>query len=194
MTLQSSGIITLSDIQTEFGGSNPINLSEYYRDGIYVPDIPNNSDIPLSGAISLNDFYGAQKAFVATVTEGTRNVDNDVGRGFALANKLLNGASTSFATSDAFGSRTPLTYNGTTIQGLYEYIDRSGGASFVVVLSGARAPSFFTSVDVQGIGLLDTTDVILHNQVSGSTIWKWDIGSDNARWDGSGTSTVTFID
>ena len=33
MALQSSGAISLSDIQTEFGGGNPISLSEYYRGG-----------------------------------------------------------------------------------------------------------------------------------------------------------------
>lgn len=37
MTLQTSGAISLSQIQSEFGGSNPISMSEYYRDGSYVP-------------------------------------------------------------------------------------------------------------------------------------------------------------
>ena len=36
MTLQASGAISLGDIQTEFGGSNPIGMSEYYRNGPYV--------------------------------------------------------------------------------------------------------------------------------------------------------------
>jgi hypothetical protein len=36
MTLQASGAISLGDIQTEFGGSNPIGLNEYYRNGPYV--------------------------------------------------------------------------------------------------------------------------------------------------------------
>lgn len=37
MALQSSGAISFSDIQTEFGGSNPISYSEYYKGGTYVP-------------------------------------------------------------------------------------------------------------------------------------------------------------
>lgn len=49
MTLQSSGLIRLSQIQTEFGGSNPIGLSEYYDAA---------SGVPASGEISLSDFYG----------------------------------------------------------------------------------------------------------------------------------------
>ena len=37
MALQGSGAITLAQVQSEFGGSNPISMSEYYRGGSYVP-------------------------------------------------------------------------------------------------------------------------------------------------------------
>ena len=37
MALQSSGAISLSDIQTEFTGANPIGMNEYYKNGTYVP-------------------------------------------------------------------------------------------------------------------------------------------------------------
>jgi len=37
MALQTSGAISLSDLQSEFGGSNPISINEYYRGGTYVP-------------------------------------------------------------------------------------------------------------------------------------------------------------
>jgi len=36
MTLQSSGAISLANVQTEFGGSNPIGINEYYAGGAYV--------------------------------------------------------------------------------------------------------------------------------------------------------------
>jgi hypothetical protein len=49
MTIKSSGPLNLTEIQTEFGGENPISLNEYY--GVA-------SGIPTSGAISFNDFYG----------------------------------------------------------------------------------------------------------------------------------------
>ena len=49
MALQSSGAISLANIQTEFGGTNPISLSEYYSKG----------NAPASGEIQLAaDFYG----------------------------------------------------------------------------------------------------------------------------------------
>jgi len=59
MVLQTSGPISLANIQTEFGGSNPISLSEYY--GAYW-------GIPTSGAISIGDFYGATS--ITTLTSG----------------------------------------------------------------------------------------------------------------------------
>lgn len=49
MALQTSGAISLLDIQNEFGGSNPISMSEYYGAA---------SGIPASGAISVSQFYG----------------------------------------------------------------------------------------------------------------------------------------
>jgi len=58
MALQSSGAITLAQVQSEFGGSNPININEYYRGGSYVPNSSANSGIPTSGAIDMADFYG----------------------------------------------------------------------------------------------------------------------------------------
>ena len=37
MALQGSGAISLSQVQTEFTGANPISMSEYYKNGPYVP-------------------------------------------------------------------------------------------------------------------------------------------------------------
>jgi len=68
MALPSSGLIRLSDIQTEFGGSNPVSLSEYYRGGSYVPISATTTTIPSSGQISVSNFYATVNvpAFSAT--------------------------------------------------------------------------------------------------------------------------------
>lgn len=50
MTMQSSGPISLSDIQTEHTGSGPISISEYYGADDYI-------GVPTEGAISIADFY-----------------------------------------------------------------------------------------------------------------------------------------
>ena len=58
MTVPTSNI-TLSSVQSEWGGSNPISLSEYYRGGIYVPNnFTNTGGVPSSGAISLSQLGG----------------------------------------------------------------------------------------------------------------------------------------
>jgi len=66
MALQGSGQISLANLQTEFGGSNPISLSEYYRNGAYVTS--NNTGVPTSGVISLSQFYGTTAQFSFTIS------------------------------------------------------------------------------------------------------------------------------
>ena len=53
--------VGLSSIQTEFGGSPPISLSEYYSSGPLVPagTPAPNGPIPSSGQISIGQFRGA---------------------------------------------------------------------------------------------------------------------------------------
>jgi len=76
--------ISFSGIQTEFGGSNPIGLSEYYRGGSFVGTAPapqtlssggvtyvvsqGTSSIPTSGTISVDNFKSSSKAVVITAT------------------------------------------------------------------------------------------------------------------------------
>ena len=68
MALPSSGTISLADIQAEFGGSNPISISAYYKGGAYVTATSYAPNVPTSGPISLSDFYGARKLSYYTFT------------------------------------------------------------------------------------------------------------------------------
>lgn len=52
--------IDFSEIQTEFGGSNPISLNEYYSNGLYVPK--GHSINKTSGAISTSNFSGKRQS------------------------------------------------------------------------------------------------------------------------------------
>jgi hypothetical protein len=60
--MQSSGAISISQVETQFGGSASTSFSEYYRGGTYVPTAATSSSgIPTPGnAISLSNFYSAQ--------------------------------------------------------------------------------------------------------------------------------------
>lgn len=73
MALPASGTLSLSEIQTEFGGVNPIGISEYYRNGGYVTS--NNTSVPISGPISFSNFYGAFKLFTLTISTDTKQAN-----------------------------------------------------------------------------------------------------------------------
>ena len=68
MAIKDSGSpLSLSEIQAEFGGSNPISLSEYYQNA--DPDLvsANNTTVPNSGsAIDVSYFYSTLKALSVT--------------------------------------------------------------------------------------------------------------------------------
>ena len=90
MALPSSGVLTLADIQTEFGGTNPISLSEYYRGGGLVPDSGLNAAIPTSGAISVGDFYGATNLIpLDFLTHGTGADGSSISIGTARSTRMV---------------------------------------------------------------------------------------------------------
>ena len=60
MALPTTGPISLGQIQTEFGGSNPASLSEYYYNGTYVKTT-NSGKIPSSGINKFSNYRGAAK-------------------------------------------------------------------------------------------------------------------------------------
>ena len=60
----TSGAISMNDIRQFFGPRlSSASLGNYYRGGSYVPNnttgTPNNSGVPASGAIQLDDFYNS---------------------------------------------------------------------------------------------------------------------------------------
>jgi hypothetical protein len=73
MALPASGPLSLSQIQGEFGGSNPISLSEYYRGGGLVTN--NNTSVPTSGTIRISNFYGTVKQFLFTISSNQTNAN-----------------------------------------------------------------------------------------------------------------------
>jgi len=75
MALQSSGPISIGNINTEFGfaATTPRSLSQLYRNGgIVGAGAPN---VPTSGPISLSQFYGAANQFIFAITTNQTNLD-----------------------------------------------------------------------------------------------------------------------
>ena len=130
MTLPASGTITLDDLQTEFGGSNPIQLSEYYRGGGLVPDSATNSGVPTSGTISLDDFYGAESSpDVTPDSVNWGNLFNDVTGVDNNSNQTISGITTSILLKYSIsGSSITVKYS----KNNGGYITLSAGSTFSV--------------------------------------------------------------
>ena len=77
MALPASGAISFAQIQTEFGGANPISLSEYWGTN------STPSGIPTSGTISMSNFHGkasrAVGSYTSTGTRASANIFTDMG-------------------------------------------------------------------------------------------------------------------
>lgn len=101
-----TGAASLSDIQTEFGGSNPISLSEYY--GL----VSSPSGIPASGnPISIDDFRGKENVYTLTSDVFTSSItltaDDINGSGAAwvgVSGGGGGGAGVIYASSSGFGA------------------------------------------------------------------------------------------
>jgi hypothetical protein len=91
MVLQTTGQISLSNLQTEFGGTNPINFSEYYLNAstAYTNGV---SGIPNIGTqISLSQFYGKAKAVVNFMLQG--NASGNMSTSVNINGQTLNSTS-----------------------------------------------------------------------------------------------------
>lgn len=80
MALQTSGAISLNDVQNEFGGSNPIGINEYYGAA---------AGIPTSGQIQLDDFYGAADVPTLTYRGGQTGNSGTYNIGTPAADRLV---------------------------------------------------------------------------------------------------------
>lgn len=74
MALPLPGVaISLNAVRNEFGGPNPIYISNYYAGGPYVPAGTSGTfgPVPTGGTISIADFYGTQQSLeIVTMNVG----------------------------------------------------------------------------------------------------------------------------
>lgn len=132
MALQSSGAISLSNIQTEFGGSNPISLSEYYKGGTYVPStvlrdivLTNIDTYTVSGYEILPRYYNTGGAEDSTVDE----VDASFSGGDSVFCGGFTDDSTSAGEEVNIGTYTDYPHvNGTAFSGFFWA--RTGGIAY----------------------------------------------------------------
>lgn len=178
MTLPTSGALSLADIQAEFGGSNPIGLSEYYAGGAYVPagTSGTNGAVPSSGTISIWNFYGTAGVLdTQTVTVGVY-----VDKYYAL-----------YGYGSGVGSISDGTFNpksGATIQTLQVTV--SGTVTMVFRIAGSHTNAGWTNMDVAGTNY--TRASASYTNGGSYTQWAWSGGSNPFGTTSGATKVVTF--
>ena len=182
MTLPNSGSLALSQIQSEFGGSNPISLNEYYRGGANVPAHGNTTGIPSSGTISINQFYGKSNAApIDTTVGGSQGTSPSNGK-FAQINKGIQSA--------AAGTDFPAvgSWNDSS------FTNSSGNASFTITRFtsgvnniGASTPGFAIAGNNVGNTFATLTG---YNTLAGGGL---NINIGNANGTASNTLGTTYV-
>ena len=72
MTIPAFGTTSLNAVQTEFGGTNPIGISEYYNADPYKP-------VPSAGTIKLSNFRGTSSRTARITTAFSDDVEPRAG-------------------------------------------------------------------------------------------------------------------
>ena len=127
MPLQSSGAISLDNIQTEFGGSNPIGIDEYYGKG----------GVQSSGTISIGDFYGRAAGATLTLTSSatfTVSGAGTQGNPYVATSTNKSPNTTGFAEFTLSGGNSNVTINwSVSSESNFDFlrIFRNGGSPFV---------------------------------------------------------------
>ena len=174
MAVTSSAPIDIGDLVTEFGGSTPHSLTEYYRGGSLVPNTTANNSVPTSGAISLTDFFGAtasgDTSDTLTLTVGTILTF----RGFSI---LAGSISPNTVEFDSWN---------VTITGLY-YNTSDGKLHLIINQNSGN--SGWTSLTL-GSTTFNRTDAT-YSVPSTVSQWAW---SDGSAMPSSGTVSVTFTE
>ena len=171
MTIQASGAISLSQLRTEFGGSAPDSLSEYYRGGALVPSIPNNAAVPTSGAIKLRDFYSSTKALSTVMTRGS------------------SGASRGFSQGSYGSLADPVFFLGVACTSISTF--PSSPFTLTVTFPATRSQNFFSSL-VCSLGTFNSASAtVFIADLLGSSTWYFvGVASEFA---GSGTETIYML-
>lgn len=138
-----------------------------------------------------------------TVTEGTTTsgATSDPLYGYGRAGQYINTNEDGFTPSgsaplypQSMGSRVPATAGFGGTRGIYWSAQKYAQPRFYLVVLGTRAQNSFTSVDIQGHGVVTSAGANGYGTLtSGSrkiTFWRWNITP--TGWDGTGTSTVTI--
>jgi hypothetical protein len=151
MALQSSGQITLQNIATEFGGTAPHSLTEYYAAA---------TGIPASGVISIQDFYGASAItnWIADITKGQKTAQYVTWRGYS--------------TVQSIGSITDNTVDNLSGATVRQFASLNNSTLYFEV-NGNYSNSGWTSIDAGPYNFTRASAGYNYNSSNNFTQWYW---------------------
>jgi hypothetical protein len=186
MTIVSSGAISINSLVGEYGGSAPHSMNEYYRGGSLVANHSNNSGVPTSGQIQLDDFYGANNTspvptvYSYSMTTGGSGTGNDIGFNSSSSTGSLGSNPQSTAFSSGFNPTITRWASNSSIAK-----DGSSSTNIFLSTSANIANSGWTSLtvpsNISSSGSAETLNRSAATYLGGS-------GYTFATWQWSGTS------
>lgn len=156
MALPTSGAISFANLQTEFGGSNPITMGEY---AAYRVSGSGNT-------ISMNQFYGASSSETQTVTVGT----------FYDGAAYIPSTSWGYGQSQGYGSISDGTLGVVGNANILVLAHNNLVPNIILTVSGTVANSGFTTMTVAGTAYSRSGAGFYQNTVAGTpftTSWNW---------------------
>jgi|TARA_R100000149_G_scaffold29845_1_gene11484 hypothetical protein len=194
MTIVSSGAISINSLVGEYGGSAPHAMNEYYRGGSLVANHSNNGNVPTSGTIQLDDFYGANNTSPAPTVYSyslTCGTDGGTGNGFRNSGGTSYGSLGSNPQSTAFAGG----FNPTIVR--WDSVTVKSNSDIRLTASGTLNNSGFTSITMPSGILTSSSNQTLNRTAAqystggGETEWRWDGTSFNFNSSGTGTVNIT---
>lgn len=151
MALQTSGQISLQNIATEFGGTAPHGLTEYYAAA---------AGIPASGEISIQDFYGASAItnWTSDITKGQQTAQYVTWRGYSSTLPI---GSITDNTVDNLGGAT------------VRQVASLNNSTLFLEINGNIPNSGWTSIDMGPYNFTRASAGYNYNSSNNYTQWSW---------------------
>jgi len=205
-----TGQISLDDVQTEFGGANPIGINEYYAGGSYVPSTV--AGVPTSGQISLDNLRGKTKIIYAisasispssgdypytSTISWTSNLPVD---GYVNISITYPNSTTSQLTNQVINGSATANWTSTTGSGSGSVILRGYSSTGTLLVTSSTLNYTVTTPPTYAFGTIPTSinegssgtfNVTTTNVANGTTLY-WTIGSNAGDFSTtSGSFTIT---